>query len=131
MKVFDAQSLRKERERLELKIQNHEKDFHIGLSSVEQTLGPVTRFFFPKHNGEKDSDTNDWYHKVIRLAIPILVDRLTFGTRGLFINRSMTAILQFLAGKLSAEKLNSFLRNIINSGLDKIKFGKQEEKSNS
>jgi|GEM_PF-3275211 len=125
MKVFDAESLKQERERLKQKIKNHEDELHESLSGAEQSLGPIARFFIRKPLAENESDQNDWFHKAARLLIPFLVDRVTLGTRGLFINRTMNAALQFLARKISGEKLNGFIQDLLVKGFDRLKMGKK------
>jgi hypothetical protein len=128
MKVFNTASLREERERLRIKILHSEQDFHLGLSLAEKNFGPVARFFFPKRDPENPAnDQNDWFHRGARILIPFLVDRVTLGTRGLFINRGLNAGLQFLAGKVSGQKVSTFFQDLLYFGLDKMKWGKKEK----
>ncbi len=126
MKVFDSESLELEKLRLRRLAREHEIHFHSQLSGIEHHLGPIGRFFFPTANeNQPEGNKTDWLHKGLNLLIPFAVDRITLGARGLLINRGLTAGLQFLAGKITTEKISSSAGSLLDSLITKVGIKKK------
>jgi hypothetical protein len=132
MKVTNINTLRQEKARLKYEVLESEKIFYDHYLSIEKQVSPITRFLFRNGNsGAATSNDNskDWLNKGVHSVIPILVDQLTLGTRGLIINRVLTVVLQLFAGKVTTEKVINLGQSILKSGFDKINFNKKKTES--
>ncbi len=122
MKIMNIESLQAERSRLKLIALEHEKTLHLAILGAEQQVGPFIKFLFPKAKStlNESSQTADWFHKSLQTAIPFFVDRITLGTKRLLINRILTGVLQFIAGKVSSEKIVSVTQNLLKKSFAKL-----------
>ncbi len=124
MKVIDISSLHEEQSRLSLLRKEQENYFHEQLVILEQGANPIISFLFPKKikenftasegiTADKNSKENDWFHKSITYLIPVIVDRISLGTKGLLINRGIRVILQFLADQIHIDSIPNILLHLL------------------